>query len=72
MSLSKTLYPLFSTGSTQEDKKCPNMIEELLTGMKSTNKQTQGHIREGQVTVKPFYRHSQILSSAILSVYVFW
>ena len=31
VSLSKTLYPQLSTGSTQEDR--PNMTEKLLTGM---------------------------------------
>ena len=30
LSLSSTLYPLFSTGSTQES---PDMTEKLLTGM---------------------------------------
>ena len=33
VSLSKILYPLFSTGSTQEDRNCLNMTEKLLTGM---------------------------------------
>ena len=34
VSMSKTPYPLLSTGSTQEDRKfCPNMTEKLLTGM---------------------------------------
>ena len=32
VSLSKTRYPLLSTGSTQEDKKRPDMTEKLLTG----------------------------------------
>ena len=31
MSLSKTRYPLFSTGSTQEDTNCPDMTEKLLS-----------------------------------------
>ena len=31
MSLSKTLYPLLSTGSNQED--CPDIAEKLLAGM---------------------------------------
>ena len=31
MSLSKTLYPLLSTGSTQEDWKSPDMTEKLFT-----------------------------------------
>ena len=30
--LSKTLYPLLSTGLIQEDRKCPDMTEKLLTG----------------------------------------
>ena len=29
MSLSKKLYPLLSTGSTQEDRKHPNMTEKI-------------------------------------------
>ena len=37
MSLSKILYPLLSTGSTQEDKKLLDMTEKLLTGTKSIN-----------------------------------
>ena len=36
MSLSKTLYPLLSTGSTQEDP--PDMTDTLLTGTKNQNK----------------------------------
>ena len=40
MSLSKTLFPLLSTGLTQEDGTCPNVTEKLLTGMEaSTNEQ---------------------------------
>ena len=33
MSLSKASYPQLSTALTQEDPKCPNMAEQLLTGM---------------------------------------
>ena len=42
VSLSKTLYLLLSTGSTQEARKYPKMIDKLLTGTLSiqTNKQT--------------------------------
>ena len=32
VSLSKTLYPQLSTGSIHEDRKCPDMTEEKLTG----------------------------------------
>ena len=31
--LSKTLYPLLSIGSTQEDRKFSDIAEKLLTGM---------------------------------------
>ena len=37
MSFSKTLYPLLSAGSTQEDRKMSDMTEKLLTGMLSIN-----------------------------------
>ena len=37
MSFSKTLYPLLSTGSTQEDRIHPAMTEKLLTGTESIN-----------------------------------
>ena len=33
MSFSKTLYPLFSTGSTRKTGKHPDMAEKLFTGM---------------------------------------
>ena len=36
MSLSKTLYPLLSTGSSQEIRIRPNMVEKLLTSRKQT------------------------------------
>ena len=39
MSLSKTLYPLLSTGSTQEDRKLSCKTEKLLTGMYFHKKQ---------------------------------
>ena len=36
VSLSKSRYPLLSTGSTQEKGKCPNMTVNLLMGSKAS------------------------------------
>ena len=33
LSLNSRLFPLLSTGSTQEDGTCPDLTEKLLTGV---------------------------------------
>ena len=35
------ILSLLSTGSTQEDRKCPDMIEKLLTSLLSVDQQKQ-------------------------------
>ena len=42
MSLGWTLYPLLSTGSTQEDRKHTDIAEKMLTGTLSINTNKQG------------------------------
>ena len=37
VSFDKTLYPLLRTFSTKEDRNCPDMTEQLLTGSKRIN-----------------------------------